>query len=328
VKSVRCPRCGFMTFASASECKSCKAQFLAGDSAASQMSPQSFSASSPRPSAKNSSSTESNGGSAKTVGVIFLLLVCAMVAAAYTFRGALFERFGGSLKYVEAIKQSPEFKSPVWVRANQQEIPVSRDISGFGEMARFLHAGIVVREVEVLQSLGFLDVVKYETTEAGPSRFLLGQQTYQAKHYRINLTSLGEKEAANWETVHEPFVNGSSSAGSQPLAWWHVPIGDREFGAVTKVSEVIREAGQETVDVEFSYKWRPNNIGLAFDRGNPATDAIPASAREAAHHLAWDSRKTYLAVAHMERFGGQWRVAGVTFSSEEDVRKALTYAVY
>lgn len=318
MNSVRCPDCGFMTFATATECKSCNAQLHADDSQSRQSS---------RLAARNSGSSESNGSHSRTVGLVFLLMVCVIVAAAFKFRGALFERFGGSLKYVDAIKQSPEFKSPVWVRANQQEIPVRREISGYGQIPRYLNAGLIVREVEVLQSLGLLDVAQYETTEAGPSRWLFSQETYHAKHYRINLTSLGEQEAGSWETVHEPFLDGSNLPFNQPIAWWHVPIGDREFGAVTKVGEVHNEGQGDTVDVEFSYKWRPNNIGLAFDRAT-AADAIPTSARQAAELLSWDSRKTYLAVAHMEKIGNQWKVAGVTFSSEESVRKALTYAVY
>lgn len=309
-----------MTFATATECKSCNAQLRAHDSQSSQ-------SKTPRLAARKSGSSDSNSSHAWTVGLIFLLMVCFIAAAAFKFRGALFERFGGSLKYVDAIKQSPEFKSPVWVRANQQEIPVRRAISGYGEIPRYLNGGIIVREVEVLQSLGLLDVAQYETTEAGPSRWLFSQDTYHAKHYRINLTSLGEQEAGNWETVHEPFLDGSNSTRDEPLAWWHVPIGDREFGAVTKVGEVHNEGQGDTVDVEFSYKWRPNNIGLAFDKAT-AADTIPTTARKAAELLSWDSRKTYLAVAQMERIGSQWKVAGVTFSSEEGVRKALTYAIY
>lgn len=306
-----------MTFATATQCKGCNAQLRADHSQSSQP---------PRLAARNSGSSESNSSHARAVGLVFILMVCVIAAGAFKFRAALFERFGGSLKYVDAIKQSPEFKSPVWVRANQQEITVKHAISGYGEVPRYLNSGIIVREVEVLQSLGLLDVAQYETTEAGPSRWLFSQDTYHAKHYRINLTSLGAQEAASWETVHEPFLDGPSST-REPVAWWHVPIGDREFGAVTKVGEIHNEGQGDTVDVEFSYKWRPNNIGLAFDKAT-AADAIPTSARKAAELLTWDSRKPYLAVAHMERIGNQWKVAGVTFSSEESVRKALTYAVY
>lgn len=315
MNSVRCPQCGFMTFATATECKRCQAILpSAGERV-------------PAPVRAVRNPPDSDGSKSKIVGVVFLLIVCVLVAAGFKYRRALFQKFGGSLNYSELIRHSPEFNSAVWVRANQREIPLRRSVFGYGEAAHYINAGIIVREVEVLESLGLLAVTKYETSEAGEARAFLPRATYLATHYRINLTSLGEKEAGKWETFEEPYLKQGNEPAAQPQLWWRVPIGDREFGSVTKLGEVNKEGAWDTLDVEFSYKWRPNNIGLAFDKATPA-DAIPTNARKAAEILSWDSRKLYLAVAHMEKIGGEWKLASVTFTNEDNIRNSITYAVY
>jgi hypothetical protein len=240
------------------------------------------------------------------------------------FRARLVQALGGSTGYAELVRQSAEFNSPVWVRANQQEIPIRHSISERGSTPMYINSGLVVYEVEVLASLGFLQIDKYDTEEFGPPEEFIGRSKYRVTHYRINLTSMGQQEANHWETVHEPLLYGGNEPMNEPLAWWRVPIGKREFQEVTKVGSIKNEAGKDSLDVEFSYHWRPNDIGLSFDKGNRAPDTILQTVRRAADYVPWDSRKTYVAVAHLERIDGQWKLADITFSSEERIHEALT----
>ena len=160
-------------------------------------------------------------------------------------------------------------------------------------------AGMVVKEVDVLAGMGYLLVEDYEAAEAGPRVPFGPAMKVLTKHHRISLTGLGQKEASQWEEFREPLRTGGDESVNPPVAWWRVPIGHREFEQVTRMGEVVKESDKETLEVEFAYSWRPNQVGQAFDRNSPARSAFPEKARKASELLPWDSSKPLLAVAHL-----------------------------
>jgi hypothetical protein len=87
--------------------------------------------------------------------------------------------------------------------------------------------------------------VRYETREA-----ILGFGT-KTSCPAIALTPAGQAASAQWTRGHD--------VSSEGIAW-AVPIGQRELVGVTGITA----APDESTQVEFDWKWTPNETGLAL----------------------------------------------------------------
>jgi hypothetical protein len=321
--NIKCPNCGLTNFATESNCKRCKGALEDfGDDYSSTPDSVAVYAASPV-----GNKTGGRGSARQIVVVTVGLLLLGVVAVSmFVPVSKVLGYFNGASNYSRAITESTQFKSPVWVRANKEEIPMQTSVYVPGEVYSYnTMAGIVVKEVDVLAGMGYLLVEDFESSESG-SRVAFGPPTQVlTKHHRISLTGLGQKEASQWEEFQEPLRTGGDESANPSVAWWRVPIGYRQFEQVTRVGEVVKESGKETLEIEFAYSWRPNQVGQAFDRSSPARSAFPEKARKASELLPWDSTKPLLGVAHLERAGSDWKVTNVLFSSEEKLRRTISY---
>lgn len=99
--------------------------------------------------------------------------------------------------------------------------------------------------------------VRYEAREA-----LLGFGT-KTSCPALALTATGEAASARWN-------RGRVAAASVDGAAWAIPIGGRELLAVTKLTT----APDESTQVEFDWKWTPNETGTALRESLPKAGAL------------------------------------------------------
>jgi hypothetical protein len=97
--------------------------------------------------------------------------------------------------------------------------------------------------------------VRYETREA-----ILGFDT-KSSCPAMALTPAGEAASAQW-------TRGRVASG-EGIAWG-IPIGRRELVGVT----AFTTAADESAQVEFDWKWTPNETGTALRQSVPKADAL------------------------------------------------------
>jgi hypothetical protein len=133
----------------------------------------------------------------------------------------------------------------------------------------------------------------------------------------IQLTERGRQEAAQWEAIEEPYYSAGGSS-TQPVAWWRIPVGGHEFIRLGKVGTAKKQIGKETLDVEFFWRWQPNEIGAAFDTTGTAFGALPEKARQSAARIRMSSREEHQGVARMERYAGDWKLVTLEFTPNKN----------
>jgi hypothetical protein len=296
--SAKCPDCGLVNFASASACKRCGADLPRSASAADGPAPDPWGA-----------DRVAAAGRPKGVGLLVLAGFGTVVAAAAAV--ILFVRLTAPPPYARLIRDSEQFRAPVTIKVNQE--PFAEDRQWLGRPA--------VPEAYVLESLGLLDIdTRVKTTVERGTRpyvpdndIIRGLAAPPEPVYKtevtvnISLTEAGREAAAGWESVEE---------GERPFktSWWRVPVGVREFVSVESVKPWDAYAdGREARLVQFRWRWRPNELGSAFDRHSPKGRSLPTEARDSA--LAkWGSADERIGLAAFERDGEGWKLAEVFFS--------------
>lgn len=249
--------------------------------------------------------------------LVVLALVAAACGAAYHYRYRVW--FGRDAAYAVAIRDAEQFKAPLSLT-----IKKSVSVPQFGGVALAGAGGSLMPSSEpiyVLEAGGFVQlgvvstgertvdtISSYAPASSSPTQVEVKQSYSSAT---ASLTALGQKEAAAW-----------TDAGDA----WRVPIGTRQVYEVEKVGEpATTAAGVETREVEFSWRWVPNDVGKAFDTNGSAFGPMNARARSVAELLGWSTSNLYRAVARLERrAGGDWRVAEIKKSEHFDRRKELS----
>jgi hypothetical protein len=318
MNSIKCPQCGLVSFATAEACKSCGHSFSARTATPARYyhvaAGYDFTSGPPR----------SRARLAAIVGAVLLVLIGVGI---FFVQRKLAEYFDMTPIYAKTISESEQFKAPVTVRINRQQIAPT-----FGLIGNNIPAGIAVQEAYVLEAQGLLSL-EIKTTEQrgepfynyspnydqrgytsgysqGPPKYLVTK----TNHLLIRLTAKGQQEAVNWQETEEPYQFMNSSP--QNISWWRVPIGEREFVRIESVSQRGKEAGKEFMYVEFIWRWRPNKLGEAFDMSSEAFRALPDKARAAATAARWNSQTEFRAHARMELFAGRWELAEIIFPNE------------
>jgi hypothetical protein len=128
--------------------------------------------------------------------------------------------------------------------------------------------------------------VRYETRDA-----ILGFGK-TASCPAITLTPTGLGASATW-------TRGHVASSSQGVAW-SVPIGRREFIGVTKLTM----APDESTQVEFEWKWTPNDAGVALRKSIDGAN------------LFFDQRRT--GRTSCRRFDEDWRCQLALWTSQAD----------
>jgi hypothetical protein len=108
----------------------------------------------------------------------------------------------------------------------------------------------------------------------------------------ITLTSSGEAASATW-------TRGRVASSPQGVAW-SVPIGRREFISVTGLTT----APDESTQVEFNWKWTPNDAGMALRKSIQGAN------------LFFDQRRT--GRASCRRLDQDWRCQLALWTSPDD----------
>jgi hypothetical protein len=239
-------------------------------------------------------------------GVLVVLLV--LVGALAVFFSAR-KSISGKYAHLEnAVRISPNFNVPVTVEAGRYgywDMDAARSDQEATPAAYTLaHLGLVYIHT------GFYSDVSPTVTNTG--KVIIDPHSgIVPKHYRhVSLEWMGNAQAqsASWETYE---VKKDGKVG------WKVPIGEREFLRIVQVMPVPEGMpSSDTVMVSFTWKWKPNEMGQAFDKGSPSyvTPNSPKNFPRSAFDVEInDSRATYWGTAELHRTGDTWEAGRMSW---------------
>lgn len=338
MQNIRCAHCGLLNFARAVECKRCREPLAEAASAEefggarcgfcgfetdARYCPRCKAQVAAPPPTFDARGSSPGGGGAGARGLRWLAVLAVLAAAgfaAYTYRHHVW--YGAHAEYALAIRASEQFNEPVSVMARKR-IRLGQTTGGSLLQGPDRNDAVYVLKERGLVEFGKVKteerVVGSYTTPRPPTLFDSGGPSaapveikQQFSTTAAVLTPSGEQVAGDWE---------DSGDGK-----WLVPVGSREVYRVEKVGEVESEAGVETRDVEFSWRWLPNSVGEAFDTdGKFFASPQDENVRMAVLKYNWGSTKLYRAVAHFERrAGGKWSVVGIEKSENIDKENELS----
>jgi hypothetical protein len=341
MQNIRCAHCGLLNFASAGECKRCHSPLVEEAAAGESFGGgtrcgfcglETEAAYCPRCKARvtqpaatfDARGSSSPGGGRAGGRALRWLVVLAVLAgagfAAYSYRQHIW--YGHGAEYALAIGEAEQFNEPLTVKAKK------RIRLGQGTGGAVFKGPDRANAVFVLKERGLVEFGKVKTEERVVGTYTMpppptfsdsggpAPESVEVKQ-QLNtttaaLTPSGEQVAGDWKDADD--------------GAWLVPIGSREVYRVEKVGEVESAAGVETCDVEFSWRWRPNNVGEAFDTdGKFFASQQDEDVRMAIEKFNWGTAKIYRAVAHFERrAGGKWNVVGIEKSDNIDKKTELS----
>jgi hypothetical protein len=241
------------------------------------------------------------------VGVAFMLKSRAAVS-------------NDSTTFAELIRNSRQFKTPVTLKASRKQLPSNGANVAFG--GRDAVAGSASPAVYVLEAQGLIAITTNTSERSFGPTLADGRPSpafvTKSSYLDIQLTERGRQEAANWEAIEEPYFSPMNGSDAQSVAWWRIPVGGHEFVRLGNVGAIRKEVGKETVDVEFFWRWQPNEIGAAFDTSGAAFSALPEKARQSAASIRMNSREESQGIARMERYAGDWKLTGLDFAPNKN----------
>jgi hypothetical protein len=91
---------------------------------------------------------------------------------------------------------------------------------------------------------------------------------------------------------------------------WTVPVGTRELIELTS----IEEADTATAQVQFTWKWKPNEVGRHFDISEQVPQSAPRWKRKSNPRLS--SELPYQGAAELSRTGNRWEVKTIKWNLE------------
>jgi hypothetical protein len=238
--------------------------------------------------------------------VALLSVVGAFVAYKLTGRKAT---ANPNAAFEAALRDSAEFNVPVAVEAGRYKY------YNLDEQRQEQEA---TPEAYVLDSLGLLYIHNGMYSDAPMTRAkdggllvdpMTGIVPQQYKHIELEITQSGQAQSATWEAYE---VKRDGKLG------WKVPIGERQFGRVIQVMALPEN--HPTGDdfwVSFTWKWKPNETGQAFDKRSPSfrpLDKPRNFPRSSFDVIVNDSQAVYWGTANLIRSAGSWEVQRVMWS--------------
>ena len=246
--------------------------------------------------------------SAGGVVLFVLLLLAVAVAVFFGARKSISRRYA---HFENAIRVSPDFNVPVTVEAGrysywdmesankgQEATPAAYTLARLGLI--YIHTGMYSDDSPTVTSTGKIVIDPYS-----------GAVPKQYRHVTLELMASGQSQSAKWEPYE---IKKDGKVG------WKVPVGDREL---LRVVQVVPGPSPDTVMVSFTWKWKPNELGQSFDKGNPSYVAptepknFPRSSFEVDVN---DSRATYWGVVDLHRTGDTWEASRVVWSGPGGVK--------
>lgn len=326
MKAVKCPTCQFVGFPVADKCKSCDGSLDSSKFTAPTV-----------PEVRYVS--EEPSGSRNKLVLVGVLGVGLLIGVGYIAKQKLDQYWDPTPAYVAAITNTEDFKNPVTIRVNRQQIKTTFDYSmaQFGGTAK---PGTSVKAADVLEAIGLL-TKSIDTTvrtaknavpqwlpqydHNGGAIYKNAQSTFyevKSEHLSIQLTEKGRQEAVNWKETDEPYLNVGIDAKTIP--WWRIPIGDHEFVRIETIKPAPADGGVELRLITFRWRWRPNKMGEHFDPQSAAYQLMGNATQHAAATLQWDSKTEYLGNATLLKRGDKWEVTDMKFMNEESPKSVLS----
>ena len=321
--SVRCPRCGFLSFADAEICKRCRAPLAPGEDSAPAdgFAHEEASAGTmytPTYDYTDALETDATGRfSRKRVVLIASALAC-VVFVALVVKGVVPVPFG-SPDYAKVIRESKQFREPLTIRVNRRPFTPDGPAAigtNFPGGAPKSAQGVATGAAYVLEGLGLLRIgtSTYESkpfsTELDGREVTLGKPLKFDYVSSISFTDKGAAESSDWAEIEEP---QTPALGGEKIPWWRVPLGGREFVKVVSTRSASWEDGGDGVEVVFAWRWKPNRVGEAFRKDSAVQQTLTGKARHIAEALGAQAHAEFDATARLVRDGAGWKVTKIDF---------------
>ncbi|MEJ7849358.1 MAG: hypothetical protein WKF92_14855 [Pyrinomonadaceae bacterium] len=220
----------------------------------------------------------------------------------------------------EAIEQSRSYPAPAamtidirgrLLNAGATAWQISKDDTAEAAAVR-AKEGFMQRQPQIIvaEQLGFLNLY-FEKPELGPRSYSMPHELYLQHfgiwefHVRAELTETGRKL---WQDL------------SLPENPEELPLAVRDSLNITGMSD----ANQTMKRVEFTYKWKPTELGEAFDPAGRAFAKLPEGLREALQKTqrnmfgggnsnTADYNTLRRGVAHFKKFDDGWRISDLSY---------------
>lgn len=327
MKAVKCPSCQFVGFPVADKCKSCGGSLDSPKFTAPTVPEVRYVSEEPGVSRK------------QVVRLAVLFGVVLLIGGGYFAKQKLNQYWDPTPAYVAAITSTEDFKNPVTIRVNRQQIKTgfNYSITPYGSQPK---PGSAVKAADVLEAMGLLTKsidTTVRTAKSGhdlaPAFNTSGMGNYgkNAQHYlhdeksenlAIRLTERGRQEAVNWKETDEPYYTVGYETKTIP--WWRIPIGDREFVRIEASKPLAKDGGGEQMQITFRWRWRPNKLGEHFDPQSAAYQLMGNATQQAAATLKWDSQREYVGHATLLKRPDKWEVTDVKFVDEGSAKSVLS----
>jgi hypothetical protein len=232
--------------------------------------------------------------------LLFLVVVGAVLTLYLAGRSSVSNR---NAPFEDAIRASGEFNAPVSVEAGRYTF-YNRDAGRQDQDA--------TPAAYVLDNLGLV-YVRTSFYSDVPTTWRDGKQIidpgtglvpFEYTHVNLELTDSGQSQSDTWEPYE---VKKDGKVG------WKVPLGERQL---IQVMDVMPSPDDQPLKddalVSFTWKWKPNEVGKAFDRRSPSYFKPEKSknlARSVVDVEINDSQATYWGVASVQRVNDRWEAS-------------------
>lgn len=208
----------------------------------------------------------------------------------------------------ELIRNSQPFRMPLTVSFPERSSELAPGVEVLEEL------GLVRNRVGVM-TLRRTDASGQVWTEEVADREGADPTVVKTKVIaQTELTEKGRRESEGWERFD--FTDATLGPWRKSQGW-RVPLGVREFIEVRRVYPGIKGV-LELSDVEFTWRWKPNDMGRHFDLAGEAFLRLPDTARAAVERLEFNnSSKIYTGVATLRFANGEWSVDEIQFIQAE-----------
>ena len=205
-----------------------------------------------------------------------------------------YQRSARNLEMAAAIQHSALFSNAVTLEASAST-SLSREP--------------VSLEALTLRDAGLLTIDSVSTAplaspEPSPPLIRTIRRTYLARLRDAPVPRLVPTDTAvtrDWQAFEDP---------ERQRQGWIIPVGARELTEITSIEEV----SAETVQVQFKWNWKPNEVGRHFDITQPTGRPDPPWKRKSNPVLS--TAFPFNATAELSRIGNKWEVKSIKWNFE------------
>lgn len=272
MNNIRCSDCGLVNWSSEESCKRCSAALISGR-------------------ALQLTNEKSSGSPLKKL-LLIIFVVAIVVIPFWVWQ----KRAARNREMAAAIRSSTLFAKPVTVEASST--------GGFFD--------ILNPEAIVLRGAGLLTIdnepvskpASAQPSLAEPNSVLIPmmRQTNQSRILNrptLRLIPIDIAATRDWQTFEDREHHRSG---------WTVPVGTRELIELMS----IEEAGTDTVQIQFTWKWKPNEVGRHFDINETVRQSDPHRRRKSNPRLS--SEFPFKGTAELSRTGNGWEVKTIKWN--------------